>query len=60
MSLVEVKRGDRWNFTRAKSRVIASTKWDENITRKYRIASSAMVPKSVGTLSPADLDVLAK
>ena len=37
-------------LTRPRVRVISSTKWELNITRKYHVASCAMVPKMVGPL----------
>ena len=37
-------------LTRPRVRVISSTKWELNITRKYHVASCAMVPRSVGPL----------
>ena len=37
-------------LTRPGVRVISSTKWELNITRKYHVASCAMVPRSVGPL----------
>ena len=47
------KNGGRgwFTLTRPRSRVISSTKWEVNMTRKYRIASSAIVPKRLGILS---------
>ena len=47
-------------LTRPRFRVISSTKWEVNITRKYRVASSAMVPKIVGILSPGVVHRVAK
>jgi len=41
-------------------RVITSTKWEVNMTRKYRVASSTMVPKMPGTLGPTVFDFFAK
>ena len=46
-------------LTRPRFKVISSTKWEVNITRKYRVASSAMAFKIVGTLSPRASDVAA-
>jgi len=37
-------------LTRPRVRVISSTKWELNMTRKYHVASSAMVPRRVGPL----------
>jgi hypothetical protein len=45
---------------RPKTRVISNTKWEQNMTRKYRVTSSAMVPKMLGTLSPGVFDLTAK
>ena len=39
-------------LTRPNSIVISSTRCAVNITRKYRVASSATIPKRFGTLSP--------
>jgi len=47
-------------LTRPRIRVISSTKWEVNITRKYRVASSAMVPRMVGILSDDAFDRIAK
>ena len=37
-------------LTRPRVRVISSTKWELNITRKYHVASWAMAPRRVGPL----------
>ena len=47
-------------LTRPKSRVISSTKWEVNMTRKYHVASWAMVPRRVGPLIFGILDFAAK
>lgn len=47
-------------LTRPRIRVISSTKWEVNITRKYHVASSAMVPKMVGILTDDAFDRIAK
>lgn len=47
-------------LTRPRFRVITSTKWEVNMSRKYRVASSATVSKIVGTLSAAVLVLFAK
>ena len=47
-------------LTRASPKVISSTKWEVNITKKYRVASSAMFFKMVGILSPLASDTAAK
>lgn len=43
-------------LTRPRLKVISSTKWEVNITKKYRVASSAMVFKILGILSPDAFD----
>jgi hypothetical protein len=40
--------------------VIKNTKWALNITRKYLVASSAIVSQIVRTLIPDDFDFLVK
>ena len=45
--------------TRPSVRVIASTKWEVNMTRKYHVASSAIFPKIVGKLTARTLDLAA-
>ena len=45
-------RGGKAPLARPKIMVITSTKWEENMTRKYLVASSAIVPKMGGTLVP--------
>jgi hypothetical protein len=52
--------GEKIALTRPRFRVNTSTKWEVNITRKYHVASSAMLSKIVGTLSPGTLDFLAE
>ena len=47
-------------LTRPRFRVISSTKWEVNITKKYRVASSAIVLKIVGIWSPGVFVRLAK
>ena len=47
-------------LTRPRFKVISTTKWELAITRKYRVASSAMVLRIVGTLSPRVPDFAAK
>jgi len=47
-------------LTRPTVRVISSTRWALNITRKYHVASSAMVPRMLGTLSSEAFDFAAK
>lgn len=47
-------------LTRPRFNVNTSTKWEVNITRKYHVASSAIVSKMVGTLRPGTLDFFAK
>ena len=47
-------------LTRPRVRVISSTKWELNITRKYHVASCAMVPKRVGPLRFNALDFAAE
>jgi hypothetical protein len=47
-------------LTRPRFRVISRTKWEVNITRKYRVASSAMVLKTIGILSPHASDFIAR
>ena len=47
-------------LTRPRFRVNTRTKWEVNITRKYHVASSAMLSKIVGALSPSTLDLLAE
>ena len=37
-----------------------NTKWDVNMTRKYLVASSAMVSQIVRTLTPGTFDFLVK
>lgn len=39
---------------------MVNTKWEVNMIRKYRVASSAMVPKIVGILNPGMPDVFAR
>ena len=46
-------------LTRPRLRVITSTKWEVNMTRKYRVASFVMDLKMVGILSPPALDLRA-
>ena len=41
-------------------RVISSTRWEVNITRKYRMASLAMTSKRLGNPSPGIFDFFAK
>ena len=41
-------------------RVITSTKWELNMTRKYHVASSAMVSRRAGPLRFDTLDFAAK
>ena len=56
-----LKPGERnGRLTRPRLRVITSTKWEENITRKYRVASFAMQLKMDGILSPCASNVIAK
>ena len=47
-------------LTGPRFRVMISTKCEENMTMKYRIASAAMVPMIVRTLSPRTLSLVAK
>jgi hypothetical protein len=47
-------------LTRPSARVISSTKWEVNITRKYSVASSTMVAKIPVNSSPPIFDLLAK
>ena len=47
-------------LTRPRFRVNTSTKCEENITRKYHVASSAILSKIVGTLSPGTFAFLAE
>jgi hypothetical protein len=60
MSLVAVGRGVVVVLTRPKTRVITKTKWEPNITKKYRVASSAMVLKMLGPLTFDAFDFAAK
>ena len=39
---------------------MTSTKWEVNITRKYRVASSTMVPKMPVTFDPSAFDFFAR
>jgi hypothetical protein len=52
--------GEEVALTRPRFRVISSTKWEVNIIKKYRVASSAMIFKMVGIWSPDVFDRLAK
>lgn len=47
-------------LTRPRFRVISRIKWEVNITRKYRVASSAMLLKIVGILVPCPSAFTAK
>lgn len=47
-------------LTRAKIRVIKSTKWAVNITKKYRVASFAMTCQRLRKLSPGVLESCAR
>lgn len=47
-------------LTRANMRVVMITRWEVNITRKYHVASSTIVPRILETSSPCFFDVLAK
>ena len=47
-------------LTRARFRVNTRTRWEENTTRKYHVASFAMMSKIIGTLDPGALNFLAK
>jgi hypothetical protein len=47
-------------LTRPRFRVITSTKWEVNMTRKYRVASSTMVPRMPETFDPPMFDFFAK
>ena len=47
-------------LTRPRVNVISSTKWELNITRKYHVASSAMVSRMLGTLIFDTFDLAAK
>ena len=68
-SWIDSWRGTHWTslgtigrgavaLTRPRIRVISSTKWEVNITRKYRVASSAMVPRMVGILTDDAFDLM--
>ena len=46
-------------LTRPSARVMVRTKWEVNITIKYRVASCAMIPRIPGTLNPGALDAAA-
>lgn len=56
----DVYRRGTITLARPRVRVITSTKWAVNMTRKYRTVSSAMVLKSPRTLNPDVLDLFAK
>jgi len=47
-------------LTRPRVRVISSTKWELNMTRKYHVASCAIVSRRVGPLRFDALDFAAK
>lgn len=59
MTLTVVQRGEQ-SLTCAKAKVIASTKWPVNITRKYRMASLVITSKMLGILTPGTLDFIAE
>ena len=48
------------SLTRPRMRVISSTKWEVNMTRKYSMESPAIVRKTPVTLSPDAFDFTAK
>ena len=58
--LLAVVQRETITLTRPRFRVISTTTWEVAITRKYRVASSAIVLKSVGTLRPFVPDLAAK
>ena len=61
LSIISSYPGDEaFALTRPRFRVISRTKWEVNITRKYSVASSAMVFKIDGILSPCTSDLMAK
>ena len=60
MTSVAVEKGAAVALTRPRVRVISSTKWELNITRKYRVASSAIVRRMFGILSVDAFDFAAK
>ena len=47
-------------LTRPSFRVNSTTRWEVNITRKYRVASSTMVSKILRALIPGALDFTAQ
>lgn len=52
-------RGDT-ALTRPRFMVISNTKWEVNMTRKYRVASSATTPKILGAPNVGILDRIAR
>ena len=60
VSFVVFQIPQRVRLTRPIIRVIVSTKCEVKMTRKYRVASSAIVPKILGALKPGIFDFLAK
>ena len=58
--LVAVGRGGAVTLTRPRIRVISSTKWEVNITRKYHVASSTTILRMLGKLSFGASDLIAK
>lgn len=46
--------------TRPRIRDISRTRWEVNITRKYRVASLAMISKRFGILGPDSFDVITR
>ena len=59
MSLTVIQKGTT-TLTCPKVRVITSTMWEVNMTRKYRVASCAIVLMRDGILSPSFSDRIAR
>ena len=60
MNVVGYSRRGAVVLTRPRVRVISSTKWEVNMTKKYRVESSAIAPRMVGIIADDFFDFIAK